>query len=169
MELLIWLFLQQFNIYDSASATAIKQFISHMMVLKTSLYFKRTRLPLLDSKRFGSALATLANKIALSKEMMEGKATEYSHLDDKHTVFLFDSGNPQVALTAYKSLVLSCFSDEELSDANSDGCYVIGMVHNQNDNNEEHRPRNIHDYWENYDAARASRTPSLKLLVEYSE
>jgi hypothetical protein len=133
----------------------------------SDVFPRGTPLTLPDSKRFGQRIATLANSIALSKEMMEGKSTTYSHLDDKHSAFLFDAGNPQKVLTTYKSLVLSCFSDEELSDANSDGCYVIGMVHNQNDNNEGHRPRNIHDYWENYDAARASRAPSLKLLVEY--
>jgi DNA helicase-2/ATP-dependent DNA helicase PcrA len=132
-----------------------------------ALFPRCTPLTLPDSKRFGQRIASLANCIALSKETMEGTSTAYSHLDDKHTVFLFDVKNPQAAITAYTSLVLSCFTDEELSDANSDGCCVIGMVHNQNDQNEEHIPRNINDYWENYDAKRAARTPSPKLLIEY--
>lgn len=132
-----------------------------------ALFPRGTPLTLPDSKRFGQRIAALANCIALSKETMKGTSTTYSHLDDKHTVFLFDARNPQAAITAYKSLVLSCFSDEELSDVNSDGCCVIGMVHNQNDQNEEHKPRNINDYWENYDAERAARTPSPKLLIEY--
>ncbi len=133
----------------------------------SSRFPRGTPLTLPDSKRFGQHIATLANSVSLSKEIMEGKATAYSHLHDKNTVFLFDADNPQAVINAYKSLILSCFSDEDLSDGKSDGCYVIGMVHNQNDQNEKHRPRNIHDYWANYDDARALRTPSPKLLVEY--
>lgn len=126
-----------------------------------------TPLTLSDSKRFGQSIASKANCIALSKEMMEGKSSSFCHLDSQHTVFIFDAGNPHTAITAYKSLVLSCFTDAELSHNAMDGCYVIGMVHNQNDTNEVHKPRNIHDYWEDYDASRTSRTPSPELLIEY--
>jgi hypothetical protein len=126
-----------------------------------------TPLTIPDSKRFGPSLASLANRVALSKQQMNGDSTAFNQLADNHTVFLFDKNNTHSVLSAYTSLVLSCFTDTELSDNEKYGCHVIGMVHRESDNNPTHFPQNVHDYWEGYDSNYSVRTPSPKLLIAY--
>lgn len=126
-----------------------------------------TPLTIPDSKRFGPFIASFANRIALTQQTMEGVSSDFSHLSDKHTVFLFDKSKIQSVIPAYISLLFSCFTKSELSDNAKYGCHVIGMVHNRNDINEEHIPRNVHDYWNGYDPAYSSYAPSPRSLIEY--
>lgn len=133
----------------------------------TTAFPQSTPLTLPDSMRFDQHIAELANRVALSKDAMEGKANTYTHLDKKHTVFLFDTNSLQAVLSAYKDLILDSFSDAELMEGSSEGCHVLAMVHTQNDINDEHKPRNIHDYWDQYDAEKASRTASPRTMIEY--
>jgi len=130
-----------------------------------SLFPKSKPLTLPDSKRFGRRIASFANCIAISKDKMEGISSEYKHLDNMNTVFLFDDNNIQAVINEYISLLFSCFSDKELSDLKSGGCHVIGMVHTQKDFNEEHIPRNIKDYWKDYDPSVRKQFP--RFLIDY--
>lgn len=120
-----------------------------------------------DSKRFGPSIASLANRVALTKQEMDGASAAFSQHGDKQTVFLFDKNNTHSVLSAYTSLVLSCFTDEEISTNEKYGCHVIGMVHKENDNNSDHFPKNVHDYWEGYDSNYSLRSPTHQLLIAY--
>lgn len=120
-----------------------------------------------DSRRFGASIASLANRVALSQEQMVGVTTTFDKLSDKQTVFLFDKQNIGSVLSAYTTVVLSCFTDAEILDNEKYGCHVIGMVHKEKEPNPAHFPQCVHDYWEGYDSNYSARTPSPKLLVEY--
>lgn len=134
---------------------------------ESNVFPNRTPLTIPDSKRFGPSIASLANRIALTKQQMDGASVAFSQLADKQTIFLFDKKNPPAVLSAYTSFVLSCFTDAELSDNEKYGCHVIGMVHRENGNNPAHIPQNIHDYWVGYDSSYSSHSSSPQLLIAY--
>lgn len=142
-------------------------FSSYNIDEEPNVFPNGTPLTIPDSKRFGPSIASLANRVALSKQQMDGTSTAFSQLANKQTVFLFDKNNTHSVLSAYTSFVLSCFTDAELSDNEKYGCHVIGMVHRENDSNSAHFPQNVHDYWEGYDSNYSLRSPAPQLLIAY--
>lgn len=142
-------------------------FNSYSVEEEPNIFPNGTPLTIPDSKRFGSGIAALANRVALSKQQMDGASTAFRHLADKQTVFLFSINNIDAVLSKYTSLVLSCFTDDEISDNEKYGCHVIGMVHKENDNNPEHFPQNVHNYWEGYNSNYSLHNSSPQFLIAY--
>lgn len=130
---------------------------------------RRNALTIANSKRFNSSIARLANPLALYQSGMMGETTEFDNISDKHTIFLFDKTRIDSIIPCYARLVLECFSDEVLMANQKYGCHVIGMVHsiNETDADPNKFPRNVSDYWSNYNPSISGRSFKPSHMVEY--
>ena len=121
-----------------------------------------------ESRRFGSDIAGLANTVAVSKDQMLGTTNKFSEKNIEHTIFLFEKDKAAEVINKYGQLVLNTFSDQELIDCVSEGCHVIGMVHDKKEETtDKNFPRGIYDYWGAYEAHKSSKTVMPKYLIEY--
>lgn len=135
----------------------------------THLFPTQTILTIPNSHRFGTAIARLADSLAISQKGMVGELTSFTKNDNQHTIFLFDKQNPSCVLQAYAKHILNCFTDEELKINEKLGCYVLGMVHNSEPTSfdDKHFPVGIRDYWKDYDPEASKASPKLKYLVDH--
>lgn len=121
-----------------------------------------------ESRRFDSSMARLANTVSLSKDQMNGTDNVFTQKEIKHTIFLFEKENATQVKDKFGEYILDIFSDEELRAYEKEGIHVIGMVHDkQEETKEQHFPKGIYDYWEGYEANKASKHAIPKNLIEY--
>ena len=122
-----------------------------------------------NSLRFGNSVAKLADPLGVISRGMTGTLEKYDRLANNHTIFLFDKQHPYVAISAYAELVLNCFSDEELSEAEPLGCYVLGMVHNKEalEKDDPHYPQSLKDYWNRYNPNSINKNTVNNYLIDY--
>lgn len=134
----------------------------------TDNFPRKNALILSESRRFDSAIANLANTVALSKEQMNGTDNEFTTKRIKNTIFLFKKENATQVIDKFGKLVLDVFTDEELQACAKEGVHVIGMVHDKKeDTQEKHFPKGIYDYWGGYEAKKANKRAVPKMLIEY--
>lgn len=134
----------------------------------TGNFPRENALILSESRRFDSAIANLANTVALSKEQMNGTDNEFTPKEIKNTIFLFKKENATQVIDQFGKLILDVFSDEELQAYAKEGIHVIGMVHDKKEETQEkHFPKGIYDYWGGYEAKKANKRAMPKMLIEY--
>lgn len=97
----------------------------------TGNFPRENALILSESRRFDSAIANLANTVALSKEQMNGTDNEFTPKEIKNTIFLFKKENATQVIDQFGKLILDVFSDKELQAYAKEGIHVIGMVHDK--------------------------------------
>lgn len=125
-------------------------------------------LVLSESRRFDSAIANLANTVALSKEQMEGSENVFTQKKIKNTIFLFKKEKATQVIDTFGKFVLDVFTDEELETYEKDGVHVIGMVHDKKEEAKENQfPKGIYDYWDGYEAKKSNKRAIPKTLIEY--
>lgn len=134
----------------------------------TGNYPRENALILRESQRFDSAIANLANTVALSKEQMNGTDNIFTQKDIKHTIFLFEKKNITQVIDKFGKLVLNIFTDKELQIYAKEGIHVIGMVHDKKEETKENQfPRGIYDYWGGYEAKKSNKRAVPRMLIEY--
>lgn len=125
-------------------------------------------LVLSESRRFDSAIANLANTVALSKEQMQGTDNLFTQREIKNTIFLFKKENATQVIHEFGKLVLEVFTDEELQTYAKEGIHVIGIVHDKKEETtEKNFPKGIYDYWDGYEAKKSNKRTIPKVLIEY--
>lgn len=125
-------------------------------------------LVLSESRRFDSAIANLANTVALSKEQMQGTDNLFTQREIRNTIFLFKKENATQVIDEFGKYVLEVFTDEELQVYAKEGIHVIGMVHDKKEETKEKQfPKGIYDYWEGYEAKKVNKRVIPKVLIEY--
>lgn len=121
-----------------------------------------------NSRRFDSSIAKFANMVALSKERMEGTDTYFSSKNIAHTIFLFNKEKAAQVIDEFAQLILNTFTDEELDVYSSEGCHVIGLVHDKKaETTQKQFPKGIYDYWTFYDAQKTNKRKIPGYLIEY--
>ncbi|MDX9984845.1 UvrD-helicase domain-containing protein [Sphaerochaeta sp.] len=131
------------------------------------------QLTISKSKRFGNAIAAIANTIAVSKDKMEGTETAFDQA--KHTVFLFQR-NPMSCyhvIEKYAQLILNSYTDDEINTYQDLGFRVVGMVNGkldedgkENSINENKFPKGICDYWNEYDPKWDSSVKNFNTMIQ---
>lgn len=142
---------------------------SNLSVDDEFLHFPRKgALVLNESRRFDSRIAMLANTVALSAAQMDGTENIFSENEITHTIFLFQKDKAPQVINEFGQLILNTFSDKEISEYKKEGCHVVGMVHyKKEDTSEKQFPKGIYDYWELYEAKKASKSTIHKFLIQY--
>ena len=134
----------------------------------TGNFPRENALVLSESQRFDSAIANLANTVALSKEQMGGTDNVFTQKEIKHTIFLFKKENAAQVIDSFGRFILDVFTDEELQAYANEGIHVIGMVHDKKEETKENQfPKGIYDYWEGYEAKKSNKRAIPQKLIEY--
>lgn len=125
-------------------------------------------LVLRESRRFDSAIANLANTVALTNARMDGTENNFALKNIKHTIFLFNKENAVQVIDEFGQLILDTFTDEELQVYEREGVHVIGMVHEKKEETKEnHFPKGVYDYWNMYEAGKAKKRENFQKLIDY--
>lgn len=122
-----------------------------------------------NSHRFGYDIAKIADSLAISQKGLVGSSEAYIKNEKQHTVFLFDKTKPETLLCAYAKHILSCFTDEELSENSKLGCYVVGMVHNKDaePTDSVHFPVGLKDYYSQYSPGASKANIQFTHMIDY--
>lgn len=115
-----------------------------------------------DSQRLTNKIASIANSLAISGEVMRGVNTSFENVPA--TIIMFQENSIAKVLPTFGKLILDNFSDEEIHACEGYGCFAIGRVHKFKEpaDAQKHFPANIEAYWPNYDPSNVD-----KLRVKY--
>lgn len=125
-------------------------------------------LTLLDSKRFGSSIAQIADSLTIiTNRGMVGSNTLFANSRNDNTVFIFDDIDN--VLPSFAHHVLISFSDEELLRFNDCGVHAIGAVHTKDisEKTDPKYPVGVKDYWMEYYASESSQSTGYYSLIDY--
>lgn len=130
---------------------------------------RKNPLLLSESRRFDNRIATLANPVSLSSEKMRGTINKLSNKECPHTIFLFSKEKARQVIDEFAKLILTTFTDNELTEYKKEGCHVIGMVHIKKEDKtpDKHFPKGIYDYWPYYEAKKEDKKRIPQTLLEY--
>jgi DNA helicase II / ATP-dependent DNA helicase PcrA len=122
-----------------------------------------------NTKRFGQAIADLAQPFAVLQDKIKGENSIFLRNNDKNTVFLFDRKNIDRVLKEYAKLILDSFTDQELNQYKDIGCHAVSMVHKNKDPalNERCFPKSMEDYWPGYNCSLTRTAIKPRWLIDY--
>ncbi len=126
------------------------------------------KLDLPCSRRFSQRIADLADPLGVSPYSMVGEGP-CRLVDNAHGIsnvlFLFEESTVDAVLPAYAQQLVDTFPEEELRM----GSFVaVGHVHRRPETATQNKfPHYVGDYWSEYDAAFAPRSPRFGWFVQY--
>lgn len=110
----------------------------------------------------------MANTVALTKAKMDGSKNEFSQKNIKHTIFLFNKEKAVQIIDEFGQFILDTFTDEELRKYEKEGIHVVGMIHDKKEETkDDHFPKGIYDYWNNYESKKANKRVVPEMLIDY--
>ncbi len=135
---------------------------------------ERRTMTIANSRRFGPAVATLANPLAvvsIDGDGLQGsgpqQAAEFSE-HDRNLIIVFPDNNSDGVLEAYGMHLLETFDDDTIA---SGDCYAVGGVHRPAPEAiaPGHRkfPRSVEHYWAEYSPEMSKSDQHPKTLVGY--
>lgn len=129
---------------------------------------RENALVLSESRRFDSAIATLANAVALSKAQMNGTDNIFTQKHINNTIFLFKKENASQVIDEFGKLILDSFTCEEIQRHEKEGIHVIGMIHDKKEETKDNQfPKGIYDYWELYEAKKSKKRIMPVYLIDF--
>ncbi|MFC6259603.1 UvrD-helicase domain-containing protein [Levilactobacillus fujinensis] len=146
------------RIYESSSGSA-------KVIIPRQPHFQ-----IIDSRRLTDKVASIANPLAISGEIMNGVNTEFKNV--LATIIIFQKDTVARVLPTFGELILNEFSDKQLHGGEGHSCFAIGRVRKIKDMEEaqRHFPANIEAYFPSYDPNRdGNRRVKYEYFCDYVE
>ena len=129
-----------------------------------SNYPSLRKLSLINSKRFGTKIAGIANTLSLENDLIVSDNDTYNFANN--FIILFDNGTMGNVIPTFFELVSKSFDEAVIKREEKYGIHIIGMVHNKEPENDSDKyPNTLKCYWNNYKPEIVSK--KFNYLIDY--